>query len=156
MLTLLEPPSPASSAGPREVTVTPPRSLRATPQWAGPLSIVFPPKTSSPKDPLDTPGSSKRIPALGRWLPARFKKTTKIQDSQPPDQPTTRSGRPLNLGPNSQSRSRENTTKKGPPTMAAGRRSRVSVLFTVGKVVVVYLTSHLSERSGNPSNRFVV
>jgi len=156
VLTLLKPPSPASSAGPREVTVTPLRPLQATLQWAGPLSIVSPPGSSSPTKPLDTPRSTKGISVLKRWFPGRFKKTTRNQGSQPPDRSATAwAGRPLDLGPNSQSRSRDNTPQKGPPTMAAGRRSRVSVLFTVGKMVVVYLTSHLRERSGNTPNRFV-
>jgi len=156
MLTLFKPPSPASSVGPREVTVTLPYPPRASPRLAGPLSTVSPPETSSPTKPLDPPLSSKGISALERWLLERFKKTNRNQDLQPPNQPTTRSNRPINLGLNPQSRSRETHTKKGRPSMAAGQRARVSVLFTVDKTVVVYLTSHLSERSGKPSIGFVL
>ena len=114
MLTLLEPPSPASSTGPREINVTTRHSLQATPQLTGPLSIISPPETSSPQKPLDTPDSSKGISALESWFRARFKKTNKNQVTQPPDQLSTRSGRPVNLRSNSRSQSIKNTPQKGP------------------------------------------
>ena len=155
MLTLLEPPSPASSIGPREINVTTQHSLQATPQLAGSLSIISPPETSSPQKPLDTPDSSKVILALERWFRARFKKTNKSQGMPPPDQLSTGSGRPVNLRLDSQSQSTEDTPPKGPPTMAAGQRVRVSVLF-IGGWAVVCLTNYLSERSRNLSTGFVV
>jgi len=141
MLTSLEPPFPASPTRPHEVDMTPPCSLPATPQLAGPLSIVSPPETSSPKRPLDTPDLSKGISPLERWLQARFRKTNKKQGLQPSDQPATMPGRPFN----SQSQSTENTSKRGPPRMAAGQHVRVSVLimFTGRQMVVVCLTSYL-------------
>jgi len=146
MLTSLEPPSPASSTGPHEVDVAPPRSMRATPQLPVSLSIVSPPETSSPKKHPDTPDSSEGISALERWLQARFRRTNKTWGSHPPDQLATSSVRPVNLRFNSQSQSRENTPKKGPPTMAAGQRVRVSVLFAGRQTAVVCLTNYLSEQ----------
>jgi len=156
VLTSLEPPSPASSAGPHEVEVTPPRPLQAAPQLAGLPSIVSSLGLSSPKKPRNAPNSSNDFSSIKRWLQARFEKTNKNQGTQLPDQLSTRSGRPVNLRLNSKSRPTENTTKKGPPRMAAGQRVRVSIFFIGRQTVMACLTSYLSERSQNPSTGFVV
>jgi len=119
--------------------------LQVAPQLLGPLSIISPPETPPPKKPLDTPNSSQGISALERLLPARFKRINKNRGSQPPDQLATKSGRLVDLGFNSQSRSRENTPKRGPPTMAAGQRVRVSILFAGRQTILV--SDELSQRA---------
>ena len=149
MLTSLEPPSPASSTGPREVD----RSLHTTPQFPEPLSRNSPPE-SYPEH-RDAAEPSRVTPVSKRWFRMRFKKTNKSQASQPQDQLSTKSSHPINPGFDSQSQPTANIAKKGPSTMAAGKRVRVSVFcFGRQKLCGVCLTKYLSERS--PSIWFVI
>ena len=130
VLTSLEPPSPASSTGPREVD----RSLQIISQLPEPLHITSPPDPENRRDAIEP---SKVTPASKRWFRMRFKKTNKTQASQPQDQLSTKSAHPVNLGFNSQSQPTVNIAKKGPSTMAAGKRVRVSV-FCFGRQGVWY------------------
>ena len=151
MLTLLEPPSPASSAGPREVE----RSLQTTPQLPGALPMDSPPG-SYPEIHRDTAESS-RVPPVFKRLQTIFKKTKKDQASQPPDQLSTKSGRPVDFRLNSQLQPPVDITKGGPSRFAAGKRVRVSVFFSlVDNRYAAFLTKHLSEWSQNPLIWFVV
>ena len=105
MLTSLEPPSPTSSGGPREVE----RSLQTTPQLPGALPMTSPPESENHRDAAE---SSRVTPVFKRWLQTRFKKTNENQASQPT----------------------ANITKKAPSRMAAARRVRVSIFLSRQKV----------------------
>ena len=117
----LEPPSPASSAGLREVECSP----EPTPQLPETPPMTPPP---GPEQHRDTAESFRATP-LFRRLQARFWKTNKKQASQPPDPLSTESGQPVNLRFDSRSRPTTNIAQKGPSRMAAGQRVRVSVFF---------------------------
>ena len=141
MLTSLEPPSPASSAAPREVE----RSLQTPPQLPGALPMTSPPE-SYPEKHRDAAESSKVTPVFKRWFQTRFKRTGKNQTSQPPDQLSTKSGHPVNLGFDSQSQPTENIAKIEPSTMAAGKRVRVSDFF-FGRQKVCGMPDEISQRA---------
>ena len=149
MLTSLEPPSPSSSAGPREVE----RSLQTISQLPGPLPMISPPEPETHRGAAE----SSRIRPLFKRLQTRFRKTNKNGASQlePLDQLSTKSGQPFNTF-NSRSQPTASIAKKGPSLMAATQRVRVSVFFFVDKRCVVRLTKHLSEWSQYASIRFVV
>ena len=115
MLTSLEPPSLASSTGPCEVDSL----LQITSQLPEPLPMTSPPDPENHRDAIEP---STVTPASKRWFRMRFKKTNKTQASQPQDQLSTKSGHPVSLGFDSQSQPTVNITKKGPSTMAAGKR----------------------------------
>ena len=124
MLTSLEPPSPASLAGPHEVE----RSLQTTPRLPGALPLASPPE-SYPTTHRDAAQSSRFKPGFKGWLQTRFQKTNKNQASQPLDQLSTKYGRLVHLRFDSQSQPTANIANKGPARMAAGQRVRVSVFF---------------------------
>jgi hypothetical protein len=155
VLTLLEPPSPASSAGPREVEFIPSRSLQTTPQLPGALPMTSP-LESYPEKHRDAAESSRGTLVFKRWFQTRLAKTNKNQASQPPDQLSTKSGRPFDLRFNSQLQPTADIAKGGPSRFAAGKRVRVSISSLVDNSCVVCLTKHLSERSQNPSIWFAV
>ena len=150
MLTLLEPPSPASSARLREVE----RSFQTTPQLLGALPMASPPG-SYPEKHHDTAESS-RVPPVFKRLQTIFKKTKKDQASQLPNQLSTKSGRPVDFRLASQLQPPADITKGGPSRFAAGKRVRVSVFFFGRHRYVACLTKHLSEWSQNPLIWFVV
>ena len=139
VLTSLEPPSPASSTGPREVD----RSLQIISQLPEPLHITSPPDPENRRDAIEP---SKVTPASKRWFRMRFKKTNKTQASQPQDQLSTKSGHPVSLGFDSQSQPTANIAKKGPSTMAAGKRVRVSV-FCFGRQKMCGVPDEVSQRA---------
>ena len=85
MLTSLEPPSPTSSSGPHEVQ-RPPQTAPQLPGTPG----------SYPEKHRDTSESSRITPVFKRWFQTRFKRSNRNQASRPPDQLSTKSGRPLN------------------------------------------------------------
>jgi hypothetical protein len=137
---LLEPPSPASSAGPREVE----RSLQTTPQLSGPLPVTSP-LESYPEKPRDTAESPRVPPVSKRWFRTRFKKINKNQASQPPDQLSTNSGHPIDrVG--SQTQPTENIAQNRPSRYAAGKRQAVSVFF-FGRQQVCGMSNEVSQRS---------
>ena len=140
MLTLLEPPSPASSAGPREVE----RSLQTTPQLPEPLPMTSPPE-SCPEQHRDATQSSRVTPFFKR-LQTRFTKTDKKQAVQPADQHSTESGQPANLRFDSRSQPTAHIAKTGPPTMAEGRRRPVSVIF-FGREMVCGMSDEASQNT---------
>ena len=144
MLTSLEPPSPASSAVPREVEFMPSRSLQTTPQLPGGLPMTSPPR-SYPEKHRDTAESS-RVPPVFKWLQTRFKQTKKNWALQPPDQLSTGSGPPLNLS-NSQGQATANIVQNGPARFAAGQRVRVSVFFFGRQRCVVCLMKYVCQRA---------
>ncbi|KAF8546548.1 hypothetical protein OG21DRAFT_1491091 [Imleria badia] len=133
-----EPPSPASSAGPREVEVMPPCS----PQLTGPLSL---PESSSPTKPLDTLAPSKDSSVLERWLRTRSKKTNKNQSLQPPDGLSTTPSRPAKPRSRSKSPPRVNTANKRPSWFIPGQRVRVGVLFFARQMM--YMSDKSSQRA---------
>ena len=137
MLKSLEPPSPASSAGPREVE----RSRQTTPQLPEPLPMTSPPE-SYPEQHRDATQSFRVIPLFKR-LQTRFRKTNKNKASQPPDRLPTVSGRPVDLRLDSQS---QPTAQKGLSSMAETRRQRVSV-FLFGKQHVCGMSDEASQRT---------
>ena len=124
MLTSLEPPSTASSAVLREVE----RSLQTTPQLPAPPTMTSPPEPEKHRDAAE---SSSVTPVFKR-LQTKFKKTNKIQVSQPPDQLSTKSGRPVNPLI-SQSQPTASVAKETPSRMATGQCMRVSVFFLGGQ-----------------------
>ena len=121
VLMLLEPPSPASSTGPREVE----RSLQPTPQLPETLPMTSPPEPEQHRDAAE----SSRVTPLFKRLQTRFRNTNKSKTSQPPDQLSTQSGQPVNPRSDSQSPPTAHIANTGPSTMAAGRRQRVGVFF---------------------------
>ena len=139
MLTLLEPPSPVSSTGPREVE----RSLQTTPQLQEVLPMSSPPE-SHPGQHRDAAQSSRAIPVFKR-LQARFKKTNKIQASHPPGQLSTTLGRPPDHRFNSQSQPTGDIATGRRSTMAAGQRVRVSVFF-FGRQMTCGMSDKASQR----------
>jgi hypothetical protein len=151
MLTSLEPPSPASSAGPCEVE----RSLQTTPQLPGPLPVTSPPE-SYPAKPRDAAESPRVTPVSKRWFRTRFKKINKSQASQPPDRLSTKSGHPVKPGFDSQSQPTASIAQNRPSRYAAGQRQAVSISSSVDNRCVVCLTKYFSDRSENPSIGFVV
>ena len=140
VLTLLEPPSPESSHGPREVE----RSLQIIPQLPGALPMNSPPE--SYPDHREAGESSRATPVSKRWFRTRFKKTNKSQASQPPDQLSTKSSHPIDPGFDSQSQPTASIAKKGPSTMAAGKRVRVSV-FCFGRQKMCGVPDEVSQRA---------
>ena len=141
MLTSLEPPSPASSAGSREVE----RSLQTTPQLPEALPMPRPPELHR-ETPCDVGESSRVTPAFTTWFQTRFKKTYENQASQPSDQLSTKSGHPVNLGCNSQSQPTANIAQNGQSRFAAGKRSRVSV-FLFDRQRVCGMSDKVSQRT---------
>jgi hypothetical protein len=138
VLTSLEPPSPASSAGPREVE----RSLQTTPQLPGSLPMTFPPE---PEKHRDTGESPSVMPVSKRWFWARFKKIHKNQASQPPDQLSTKSGHPIDrVG--SQTQPTEHIAQNRSSRYAPGKRQAVSVFF-FGRQQVCGMSNEVSQRS---------
>ena len=136
----LEPPSPASSPGPREVE----HSLQTTPQLPGVLSMTSSPE-SYPEKHHDAAESPRVAPVSKRWFQTRFKKAYRNQASQPPDQLSTKSSRPANLC-NSQSQLTANIAKEVPSRMAAAQRVRVSG-FSFGRKKVFGLSDETSQRT---------
>ena len=145
MLTSLEPPSPASSAGPREVE----RSHQTTPQLQEALPMTSPPH-SCPEQHPDAAKSSRVTPFFKR-LQTRFKKTDKKQAVQPPDRLSTETGQPVNLSPDSQS---QPTAQKGLSSMAETRRQRVSVFF-FGRQHVYGMSDEVSQRTVSRAVKWV-
>jgi hypothetical protein len=139
VLTSLEPPSPASPGGPREVE----HSLQTTPQLPSPLRMISPPE---PEKHRDTGESSKVTPIFKRWLQTRFKKTNKNHASQLREQLSTESGQPVNLRFDYQSQPTANIPIKAPSRMAAAQRVRVSVFF-FGRQQVCGMSDQASQRS---------
>ena len=140
MLTLLEPPSPASSARLCEVEC----SLQTTPQLPGALPMASPPG-SYPEKHHDTAESS-RVPPVFKRLQTIFKKTKKDQASQPPNQLSTKSGRPVDFRLTSQLQPPADITKGGPSRFAAGKRVRVSVFLFFGRQQVCSISDEASQR----------
>jgi hypothetical protein len=138
VLTSLEPPSPASSGGPREVE-------RTTPQLPGPMPMTSPPE-SYPEKPRDAVESPRVPPVSKRWFRTRFKKINKNQASKPPDRLSTKFGHPVRLGFDSQSQPTANVAQNGPSRYAAGQRQAVSVLF-FGRQQVWGMSDEASQRS---------
>ena len=150
MLTSLEPPSPTSSAGPREVEFMP---SQTTPQLPGAPSLpMTSPPGSYPEKHRDTAESS-RVPPVFKRLQTRFKQNKKNRALQPPDQLSTGPGPPLNLS-NSHGRATVNIVQNEPSRFVAGKRVRVSVVCFGRQRCVVCLMKYVSERS--PSIWFVV
>ena len=81
-----------------------------------------------------------------RWLQTRFKKTNKNQASQPPDQLSTQSDRPVNPRFDFQSEPTANITTKPPSRMAATQRARVSIFF-FGRQQVCGMSDEASQRT---------
>ena len=73
-----------------------------------------------------------------------FKRTNRNQASRPPDQLSTKSGRPPNPS-NSRSQPTANTAQEGLSRMAAGKRVRVSVFF--GSQQVCSMSDEVSQRA---------
>ena len=117
----LKPPSPASSAGQREVE----RSLESTPQLPETLPMTSPPGPEQHRDAAE----SSRVTPLFKRLQTRFRKANKKQASQPPDPLSTEPGQPVDPRFDSQSRPTAHIAQKGPSRMAAGQRVRVSVFL---------------------------
>ena len=134
VLTSLEPPSPASSTGSREVD----RSLQTTSQLPASLPMTSP---AEPENHCDAIESSRVTPVFKKWFQTRFEKVNKNQASQPADQPSIKSGRPVN----SRSQPAANIAQKGPSRFAAGQRARVSVFF--GRQQVYGMSDEVSQRS---------
>jgi hypothetical protein len=124
VLTLREPPSPASSAKLHEVE----RSLQTTSQLPEALPMTSPPE-SYPEKYHDTAESS-RVPSVFKRLQTKFKRTKKNQASQPPDQHSAKSGQLIDLF-NSQSQPTANIAYNGRSRFSAGQRQA----RTVGKSV---------------------
>jgi hypothetical protein len=145
---LLEPPSPASSGGPREVE----RSLQ-TAQLPEALPMISPPELH-PEKHRDTAESSgvTLVFKSKRWLYKRFEKTNKNQTSQRPDQLSTKSGQ-LDLL-DSQSRPTVNIARNGPSRFAAGQRQPVSVV-SFGRQQVCGLSDDESQRTVGKSVNWV-
>jgi hypothetical protein len=139
VLTSLEPPSPASSAGPREVE----RSLQTTLQLPEALPMTSPPE---PVKHHDTGESSRVTPVSKRWFRAIFKKIIKNQASQPPEQLSTKSGHPVKLGFDSQSQPTASIAQNRSSRYAAGKRQAVSVFF-FGRQQVCGVSDEVSQRS---------
>jgi hypothetical protein len=140
VLTSLEPPSPASSAGLREIE----RSLQTTPQLPEALPMTSPPE-SYPGKPHDAVASPRVPPVSKRWFRTRFKKINKNQASQPPDRLSTKSGQPIDrVG--SQSQPTENIAQNRSSRYAAGKRQAVSVFF-FGRQQVCGMSDEVSQRS---------
>jgi hypothetical protein len=142
VLTSLKPPSPASLVGPREVEFTPSRPLQTTPQLPGALPMTFPP---GPENHRDGAESSSVTPVFKRWFQTRFANSNKNQASQPSDQLSAKSGRPVNTF-NPQSEPTANITKGGLSRMAAGQRVRVSAFF-FGIQQVCSMSDEASQRA---------
>ena len=140
MLTSLEPPSPPSSPGPCEVE----RSLQTTPQFPENLPMTTPPE-SYPEKHRDAAESSRVTPVFKRWFQTRFVKTSKNQASQPLYQLSTKSGRPLDLRSGSQLQPTADIAEGARWTMAAGKRSRVSVFF-LGRQMMCSMSNKTSQR----------
>jgi hypothetical protein len=142
VLTSLEPPSPASSEGPREVDP----SLKTTPQLPEALPMTSPPELH-PERNRDAAESSRvtLVFKSKRWLQKKFEKPNKNQASRPPDQLSTNSGQPVDRF-DSQSQTTANITQSGPSKYAAGQRVRVSVFF-FGKQQVCGMSDEVSQRS---------
>jgi hypothetical protein len=135
----LQPPSPASSAGPHDVD----RSLQTTPQLPGPLPMTSP---LEPDKHRDTGESSRVAQEFRRWFRPRFEKINKNQASKLPDQPPTKFGHPLKLGFDSQSQPTANIAQNGPSRFAAGKRQAVSAFF-FGRQKVFRTSDEVSQRS---------
>ena len=136
MLTSLEPPSPASSAGPHEAE----RSLQTTPQLPESLPMTSPPQTYSEQR-QDTAQSSRVTPLFKR-LRMRFRKTNKNKSPQPSNQHFTGFGQLADLRFDSQS---QPITHVGPSIIAEGRRQRVSV-FSFDRQKVRSMSDKASQR----------
>jgi hypothetical protein len=131
VLTSLEPPSPASSAEPREVDP----SVQIAPHLPEALPMTSPPELH-PEKHRDAAESSRvtLVFKSKRWLQKRFEKPNKNQASRPPDRLSTNSGQPVDRF-NSQSQTTANITQSGPSKYAGGKRVRVSVFFFGGQQV---------------------
>ena len=140
MLTPLEPPSSASSSGPREVE----RSLQTTSQLPEALPVTPPPE-SYPEQHRDTVGSSRVTSVFKQWFQPRLKKTNRNQASQLPDPLSTKSGQPINPF-NSLSQPIANIELKEPSRMAAGQRERVSISF-LGRQKMCGMSDGASQRT---------
>jgi hypothetical protein len=139
VLTLREPPSPASSAKLHEVE----RSLQTTSQLPEALPMTSPPE-SYPEKYHDTAESS-RVPSVFKRLQTRFKRTKKNQASQPPDQHSAKSGQLIDLF-NSQSQPTANIAYNGRSRFSAGQRQAVSVFF-FGRRQVCCMSDEVSQRT---------
>ena len=139
VLTLPEPPSPASSTHAPEGEVLPSGSSRDIPQ----LSVVGP--ASPPQDaaPEEHPNRTETFRGLLRWLPKM--KPSKGPAVDKPDR-LSRKLHHSNSHSHSQSPTRVNA---GPPRMAEDRRQRVSVPGTP-RAYLTRLTRHPRERSMDP------
>ena len=87
---------------------------------------------TSPPEPekrCDAAASSRGTPVFKKWFQTRLAKTNKNQASQPPDQFSTKPGRPLDPRFNPQSQPTLDIAQNGPSRFAAGKRVRVSVFF---------------------------
>ena len=139
MLTSLEPPSPASSAGPHEAE----HSLQTTPQLPESLPMTSPPQ-SYPEQHQDTAQSSRVTPLFKR-LRMRFRKTNKNKGPQPSNQHFTGFGQLADLRFDSQAQPITHVAKTGPSIIAEGRRQRVSV-FSFDRQKVCSMSDNASQR----------
>ena len=120
VLTTLQSMSSASSAHSRHDEGLP----HDEPQSSNSIPIASPPEARRDEN-LDTPGPSRAILTLKRWIPTRIRKSNPESALHELNRVPRESDHP----PDSQPPSQLPATNQGPSWMAAGKRKRVSGLY---------------------------